>query len=472
MHIKPTVAIVGAGPSGLTLARSLAKQKHLNVRVFDAVRQRSDRGLGLWGRSQAALRALGIGHLLDDPAQTRQIPAAAYRSLRGAWLSASSDTMANHVRVSTLRESQLLQALEDGLPEGTVQRGMLLTSISPSANGDRVDLGFQDGTSVENAIIVGADGARSTVRSLVFGFDAVDTGYVSHSGLIIPQSGAEEEDLPEDGFLRNTAPIASLDPTTSASDESQQQQLAFETLSGGRRFAMVPLARGGAFWFATRRLDEGSDGEGVGAAAIRELRDAYSGWHSPIPAVMHAAACEAAEFAMAGGGRGGGGGSSTSTAAAAERPHPLRWERLYEAPPQLSAWHKGGSAVLIGDAAHAMPINLAQGAAAGIEGAYLLGEALNRLGSGSGALSADFSLAFREYQEAHQPRVWQCRHITRFTEWLAMPASPPLEAVRNAMRLVPQPLNGMVFDAALNLSLGDAPARTRKRWPLELGPHL
>ena len=31
----------------------------------------------------------------------------------------------------------------------------------------------------------------------------------------------------------------------------------FETLSQGRRFAMVPLAGGGAFWFATRPLAEG-----------------------------------------------------------------------------------------------------------------------------------------------------------------------------------------------------------------------
>ena len=36
----------------------------------------------------------------------------------------------------------------------------------------------------------------------------------------------------------------------------------------------------------------------------------------------------------------------------------------------------------------------------------------------------------------------------------------------NAMRLVPPPLNGWVFDLALELSLGDRPARTRALWPL------
>ena len=60
----------------------------------------------------------------------------------------------------------------------------------------------------------------------------------------------------------------------------------------------------------------------------------------------------------------------------------------------------------------------------------------------------------------------QCRVVTAFTELLAAPASPPTEALRNAMRLVPRPLNGWIFDTALELSLGDRPARTRAMWPL------
>jgi len=36
------------------------------------------------------------------------------------------------------------------------------------------------------------------------------------------------------------------------------------------------------------------------------------------------------------------------------------------------------------------------------------------------------------------------------------------------MRMVPNPINSGVFDAALAISLGDAPQSTRARWPLRL----
>ena len=48
------------------------------------------------------LRELGVGSLLDDERLTARIPAAAYRSRRGEWLSASSDTPTNRVRVASL----------------------------------------------------------------------------------------------------------------------------------------------------------------------------------------------------------------------------------------------------------------------------------------------------------------------------------------------------------------------------------
>ena len=139
-----------------------------------------------------------------------------------------------------------------------------------------------------------------------------------------------------------------------------------------------------------------------------------------------------------------------------------------------------GRCVLVGDAAHALPINLAQGAAASIEGAYLLGEALcAALGAGADGRAGKPPLndgawqrAFASYQGSHEARVRQCRLATAFTAALARPTSPPAEAVRNAMRFVPQPLNGLVFDAALEFSLGDVPASTRAAWPLATAPDL
>ena len=146
----------------------------------------------------------------------------------------------------------------------------------------------------------------------------------------------------------------------------------------------------------------------------------------------------------------------------------LRCERLHVTPRTARWW--AGRAVLVGDAAHALPINLAQGAACAIEGAFTLSAALaDALGgsrAGAPLETAVAAAAFARYQAGHEARVRQCRVVTAFTELLAAPASPPTEALRNAIRLVPRPLNGWIFDTALELSLGDRPARTRAMWPL------
>ena len=168
---------------------------------------------------------------------------------------------------------------------------------------------LEDGQTAEGSVVVGADGVGSTVRRLLWpgGAPAVDLGLVSAAGIA------------ERGF---------------------GEALAFETLSGGSRFALVPLSDGACFWFATRPAD---------SADASSLEEAYAGWHAPIPEVLRAAADDE-----------------------------LRWERLQSVAP-LDAWSTG-RAVLVGDAAHALPINLAQGAAAAIEGAFLLGTALARCG--------------------------------------------------------------------------------------------
>lgn len=437
--MRPLI-IVGGGVAGLTLARSLTL-RGVPTRVLEASRtRRVDRGLGIWGRAQVALRKLGLGSTLDTELR---IPAAAYRDLRGRWLSRSTDTHANNSRVVALRESALLRALLDGLPLES-ESGEVV-ELHQSVEG--VTLKLATGEIVEGEIVVGADGANSAIRRLAFGGDsaaAIDTGFVSHGGLLLPPS------------------LESIFP---------QRALAFETLSAGRRFAVVPLAGGGGFWFATRPLAVGSVEERADARGMASLRAAYEGWHDPIPTVLHAAACAAAEASMA----------QEPAAAPAHSMDAFRAERVLAAPPSIAGgrWWSG-RCVLVGDAAHALPINLAQGAAASIEGAYLLGEALcAALGAGADRRAGKpplndgaWQAAFASYQASHEARVRQCRLATAFTAALARPTSPPAEAVRNAMRFVPQPLNGLVFDAALEFSLGDVPASTRAAWPLATAPEL
>ena len=283
------------------------------------------------------------------------IPAAAYRSHGGQWLSRSSAAPHNTQRVCTLRESDLLAALADGLPTEQLRLGTECTAVEPATVNSAAEAGalrlhLSDGTHIDGATLVIADGAGSALRRTLFPTTATqeadDTGLVSFSGIL------EERSLPEG--------IA--------------EPLAFETLSGGARFALVPLSRGGCFWFATLNRDTveralakaqhaalgraGSAGpENAPPGAIGAVRELFRGWHAPIKQVLHAAACAAAEEGLGGGtgGTGGMGGTTTGSAFRVER----IWSR--RASGGLSGRWWEGRAVLVGDAAHAMPINLAQG---------------------------------------------------------------------------------------------------------------
>lgn len=496
------IIIAGAGPAGLTLARQLARRS-IAVNVIDGYAAggaaRPERGLGLWPRSQVVLRQLGLDHLLDS---ALRIPAAAYRSRDGAWLSASADGELNRRRVCTVLESELLAALKDGLPNDSLRRGSTVVAATPRPDGaGGVAVTLSDGSCIDGSALVGADGVCSTVRRLAFRSsmtEAVHTGFVASSGVLLGAAGgaaaaAEEDDDAEGCDTRALARSALLG----------SRRCAFETLHAGRRFALVPLANGDAFWFATRPREEammaavaedGSSSEAArSAAAMSALRDHYDGWHAPIPNVLHYAACASVEAAMASAGVrvttgfpdsgastrtscGGDDGSGGETTIRSGAP---RFEELYAAPPLARWWSAGGGdprVVLVGDAAHGLPINLAQGASAAIEGAFLLGEAVSPILEDSRGSSGDededgaYARAFAQYQAAHEPRVRQCSVLTSFTALLAAPASPPTEALRNAMRFVPQPLNSQIFDAALDLSLGELPGSTRKHWPLATAP--
>ncbi|KAL1528125.1 hypothetical protein AB1Y20_009489 [Prymnesium parvum] len=421
-----TVVIVGGGVAGLTVARAL----HQAGRAFlllDGARTRADRGLGLWGRSHAALAALGLQQLLDDRERSHFIPPAAYRSRRGDWLSRCSHASRNAQRVCTLREPELLAALREGLPEAQVRRGTGAIGAERTSEGE-LRLHLSDGGQVEPTVLVGADGADSLVRRALFpsaGVEARDTGFVAYGG--------------------------TLDLRALPASLSFHEPLAFETLSGGARFALVPLPSGGCFWFATTprgAVEENisdattADGRHPTLAALHHI---FREWHEPIGKVLLAAIRKEAEQASA---------SSSS----------IRVDPLAEV--KVRRWWDGRT-VLVGDAAHALPINLAQGAALSIEGAFLLGQQLARLDVSS-ANEAELHDAFSAYQGQHERRVAQCRSVTAFTQMLASPKSELTEAARNMMRFVPQPLNGLVFDFFLDFSLGDFPASTRAHWPLDI----
>jgi len=163
------IAIIGAGPGGLTLARVLHVHGIASV-VYerDASRTARPQGGMLDIRSdsgQIALREAGL-----------EVPFLAAARPEGQDLILLDPTGTVLLREDTpddaplhnpeIDRTDLRDLLLDALPEGTVQWGKALTAAEPLGGGRHL-LRFTDGTTAESDLLIGADGANSRVRPLV-----------------------------------------------------------------------------------------------------------------------------------------------------------------------------------------------------------------------------------------------------------------------------------------------------------------
>ena len=185
-------------------------------------------------------------------------------------------------------------------------------AIDPDERG--VTAHFRNGETVRGAVLVGADGLRSQVRTGLFGLHPPRyAGYTAWRA------------------------VASL-----GGDAAPAIQ---ETWERGRRFGIVPITGGRLYWFATRNTPEG---ERDPAGAVKAgLLECFKGWHAPIEALIEATA----ESSI------------------------LRND-IYDLEP-LPAWSRG-RVTLLGDAAHPMTPNLGQGACQAIEDAVVLAVCLKK----------------------------------------------------------------------------------------------
>lgn len=160
--------IVGGGVAGLALARRL-QGLDIPYSLFERRRMSADGGLAvnLPGNAIQALATLGLRNRIEaigHPIRRRQ-----YRTARDKLLFEIDEDAfwgaANRPR--SVRRAELLAMLADDLPQDRHWHGVESRSLAMSATGGALKL--SDGRIVNGALIVGADGVRSTVRREVFG---------------------------------------------------------------------------------------------------------------------------------------------------------------------------------------------------------------------------------------------------------------------------------------------------------------
>ncbi|KZM27237.1 uncharacterized protein EKO05_0002290 [Ascochyta rabiei] len=166
------VLLIGSGSAGLALAQGLRKAG-IPCTVFEknASRHRErDWNMGLhW--AAPVLRSLIPDGQFDEKVQSLQVdPHVPTKELDDLiWLKGDSGERLATITFGPfyrLRRSKLRDLLSQNLD---IQYGKHLQSIAYSSSGQSVTACFADGTSAEGSLLVGADGARSTTRSLLLG---------------------------------------------------------------------------------------------------------------------------------------------------------------------------------------------------------------------------------------------------------------------------------------------------------------
>jgi 2-polyprenyl-6-methoxyphenol hydroxylase-like FAD-dependent oxidoreductase len=186
---KPQVLIIGAGTGGLCLAHGL-RGAGVDVRVFERDRTAIDRLQG-YRLTINAFGARALRTCLPAANFEHYIAASAKVSTNVTFLDHKLDRLLSIQLPETdqsapeaarpISRIALRQILLEGL-EDVVSFGKAFVAFEQAPN-DRVIARFEDGSSAEGDVIVGADGASSRVRrQLLPHAQRVETGLIAVSG--------------------------------------------------------------------------------------------------------------------------------------------------------------------------------------------------------------------------------------------------------------------------------------------------
>ena len=351
-----TAVVVGAGMAGLAAAGGLSRAGWQVILLERGERiTAGPTALVLWSNGRRALEAL-------DPeggwsAIAAPLPDGGVRRPDGQWLVAPRARNGAGPAPAVVHLEDLYDALVAGLGDRVeIRTGF---DISTVRIGRRHRPLVGDGRStLEADLVVAADGIDSPIRrALAPESVAVGSGFAAWQA-VIP------------GYR-----VPKLTP---------EQQTGGETLGAGYRFVSIPLGeraagRGGVYWVATAA---GAPRPEPPATQLALLRRWFAAWHPPIGALLDATS-----------------------------PDDLVPQEVRELRPlpRTYGFRSGpGGVVLLGDAAHAMPHHLGQGACLAFEDAATL-----RSLTAGAAPGEPLAAAIEEYSRTRRPRTTSVVRQTR-----------------------------------------------------------
>jgi 2-polyprenyl-6-methoxyphenol hydroxylase-like FAD-dependent oxidoreductase len=365
-----SIAIIGGGPGGLTLARLLQLQgMQVSVYERDAHANARSAGATLDLHDESGLAALQAAGLMPQFMGAYRPGADALRLTDAAGTIRYED--AGGSDGSTFRpeidRGPLMQLLLDSLEPGTVSWGYRFASLEEKGSGWNIH--FQDREAVFADLVIGADGANSRIRPYITNARPVYSGITVLEGQVADAA----ERVPQIHALLNGGKIFAL---------GHSQSLIISSKGDGSLYfytgSVLPEE------WATGGIDfQERD------ACLRWFRESFSGW-SPLWEPLFEAATM-----------------------------PLTPRPQYAMPPD-QLWQPKPNLSLIGDAAHLMPPYAGEGVNMAMLDALELSDALGRYDSSVAAIAA--------YQQTMLARATAVTKAT-LEQTAAMHAPGALEAL-------------------------------------------
>jgi len=303
--------IIGAGIGGLTTALAFEK-KGIEYQLFEKAPELNEVGAGIWLAPNALQVLESLGVLEEIQSKGNPIDRI---TIGKPDLSPLSDSFQNVIEKKfgyttvAIHRATLQKVLFDKIPAEKIILNKGFNSFN-ELNSGKIEVSFDDNSSIETDFLIGADGINSKVRKQLF-----PNSRTRYSGQTC---------------WRGVADIAL---------NSEYDHRGFELWGNQIRFGISRIAKGKVYWFAVATAKQHSK---ENKSLMKEnLNEKFSSFHSVISELI----------------------SATPVSK-------ILKNDINDLKP-MSKWYKN-SICLIGDAGHATTPNMGQGGAQAIEDAYYL----------------------------------------------------------------------------------------------------